>query len=356
MSKVMIGMSGGVDSSVASTLLKDAGYEVIGATLKLFSNEDIDEKESRCCSLSDVEDARRVAQKLGFDHFVFNFSEDFKSCVMDKFVCEYERGRTPNPCIDCNKYIKFEKMLTRAMQLECDYIATGHYAQIERDEKSGRFLLKKAADSSKDQSYVLYNLTQYQLSHLLLPLGSLLKSEVRQIAEKKGLVNAKKPDSQDICFVPDGDYAQFIKYRTKKDFPHGPFVDKDGNTLGEHKGIICYTIGQRKGLGIALGHPAFVVSKDVKTNTVVLGENKDLFSKTLLCDDVNWISIENLAEPMRVSVKTRYKQKEVPATIYPEDGGIVRAEFDEPQRAISPGQAAVFYDGNIVVGGGTIIE
>ena len=358
MKKVMVGMSGGVDSSVAAMLLREQGCEVMGVTLKLFSDEDINaaQKEGKtCCALSDVMDARSVAYRLGFEHIVFNFKDNFREHVMKQFADSYLCGRTPNPCIECNRHVKFDKMLRRALELGYDYIATGHYAVNEYDEASGRWLLKRPADRSKDQTYVLYSLTQEQLSHTLFPLGTLEKSQVRALAEGAGLVNSAKPDSQDICFVPDGDYAGFIKRFTGADVPHGNFVDTQGNVLGEHKGIISYTVGQRKHLGISLGKPAYVVRKDVAANTVTLGTEADLYTKALIADDFNLISVPELTEPMRVTAKTRYSQKEQPAVVSCIGGGRYMIEFDEPQRAVTSGQAVVIYDGDIVVGGGTII-
>lgn len=358
MKKVMVGMSGGVDSSVAAMLLREQGYDVIGVTLKLFSDEDISEaqKEGKtCCALSDVEDARSVAYRLGFEHLVFNFKDNFREHVMKQFADSYLCGRTPNPCIECNRHVKFDKMLRRAMELDYDYIATGHYAVNEYDEKSGRYLLKRPKDRSKDQTYVLYSLTQEQLSHTLFPLGTLEKTQVRELAEKAGLVNSNKPDSQDICFVPDGDYAGFIKRFTGADVPHGNFVDTKGKVLGEHKGIINYTIGQRKHLGISLGRPAYVVKKDVASNTVTVGDEADLYTKSLVADDFNLISVPELTAPMRVTAKTRYSQTEQPAVVSYLGDGKYLVEFDEPQRAVTSGQAVVIYDGDVVVGGGTII-
>ena len=357
MKKVMVGMSGGVDSSVSALLLREQGYEVMGVTLKLFGDEDIVQAEKdgkTCCALSDVEDARSVAYRLGFEHLVFNFRDCFKKSVMENFVSTYLAGRTPNPCIECNRHVKFDKMLRRALELDYDYIATGHYAINEYDEKTGRYLLKRPKDRSKDQTYVLYSLTQEQLKHIIFPLGSLEKPEVRKIAENAGLVNSGKPDSQDICFVPDGDYVSFIEKFTGKNVPHGTFTDINGKFLGEHKGIINYTIGQRKGLGISLGRPAYVVSKNITTNSVVLGEEKDLYTDSLIAEDVNLISVSEITVPIRVTAKTRYSQKEQPAIVSYLGNGEYLVEFDQPQRAITSGQAVVFYNDDVVVGGGTI--
>lgn len=358
MKKVMVGMSGGVDSSVAALILRDSGYEVMGVTLKMFGDEDIiqaEESGKTCCALSDVLDAKSVARRLGFDHLTFNFKDCFRENVMNRFAESYLCGKTPNPCIECNRYVKFDKMLRRAMELEYDYIATGHYAICEYDEERGRYLLKRPADRSKDQTYVLYSLTQEQLAHTLFPLGGLEKKQVREIAEKAGLVNSNKPDSQDICFVPDGKYAEFIKKFTGADIRRGNFTDLNGNILGEHKGIINYTIGQRKGLGISLGKPAYVIRKDIAENTVVIGDEKDLYTSSLIAEDMNLISVEEITEPMRVTAKTRYSQSEQPAVVSKLDDGRYLVEFDQPQRAVTSGQAVVLYDGDSVVGGGTIV-
>ncbi|HWQ79108.1 MAG TPA: tRNA 2-thiouridine(34) synthase MnmA [Anaerovoracaceae bacterium] len=357
MAKVLIAMSGGVDSSVAAVLLREHGYEVAGATFKLFENEDIGIDRTRtCCSLEDVLDAKSVADKLGFRHDVFNFGREFERNVMIPFAQAYQSGETPNPCIECNRSIKFEKFLERALLLEYDYIATGHYARIEKDPVSGRYLLKKALDQSKDQSYVLYMMTQEALSRTLFPLGNLKKAEIRAIAEKEGFVNANKPDSQDICFVKDGDYAGFLKKTLGADPSEGEFVDREGNVLGKHRGIIHYTIGQRKGLGKTFGKPMYVVHIDSANNRVTLGANEDLFTRSFTAGNVNLISVEALKEPMEVTVKTRYRQTEVPAIISAAGEGKVLVEFQDRQRAVTPGQAAVFYQGDAVVGGGTILK
>ncbi len=357
MKKVMIGMSGGVDSSVAALLLREQGYDVMGVTLKMFGSEDIEEPENTgktCCALSDVLDARSVARRLGFEHLTFNFKDCFREKVMEHFAESYLCGRTPNPCIECNRHVKFDKMLRRATELGYDYIATGHYAVCEYDSERQRYLLKRSADRSKDQTYVLYSLTQEQLAHVIFPLGNMEKNEVRAIAERAGLVNSNKPDSQDICFVPDGDYSGFIRKFTGKDPICGNFEDMDGNILGVHKGIINYTIGQRKGLGIAAGRPLYVVRKQVDTNTVILGDEKDLYTNSLTAYDVNLISIPELTSPVRITAKTRYSQNEQAALLSSLGNGEYLVEFEQPQRAVTSGQAVVFYDGDIVVGGGTI--
>lgn len=353
--KALIAMSGGVDSSVAAYIMKEKGYDLIGATMKLFNGYSDLEKPNSCCSLSDVEDAKSVSYKLGFPHYVFNFKDKFSECVIDKFVYAYEHGLTPNPCIDCNRFLKFEKLFERARELKADCVVTGHYARIEYDEKSDRFLLKKAVDSTKDQSYVLYSLTQEQLKHTAFPLGDYKKTEVRAIAERCGFINAGKHDSQDICFVQDGKYSDFIEEYTKKTYPPGDFTDKNGKILGRHKGIIRYTVGQRKGLGISGEHPLYVIKINPSDNTVILGDEKELYTGSLTVTDINLISVENLKHPTRVQVKVRYSQNAADALAVQTDENTVHVAFDKPQRAVTSGQAAVLYDGDTVVGGGTIL-
>lgn len=351
--KVMIGMSGGVDSSVAAFLLQKESLEVIGATMKLYNNEDIDfVSEKTCCSLDDVLDAKSVCARLGIRHYTLNMTDDFKKEVIERFISAYQNGFTPNPCIDCNRYMKFSKMLHKAQELDIDYVATGHYARIEK--QGDRYILKKAVDLSKDQSYVLYSLTQEQLKVTKFPLGNYTKQQVREIAEENGFVNARKHESQDICFVPDGNYSKFIEYYTGKTYPCGDFVDMNGKRLGEHKGIIRYTIGQRRGLGLALPASMYVVEKDVDNNKVILGFNDDLFKKEVNVKNISFTACDGLDKPERLCAKIRYNQKEQPATVTQTDENHFKIVFDEPQRAITKGQAAVLYDGDTVVGGGTI--
>ena len=354
MKKALIAMSGGVDSSVSAMLMKEAGYDCIGCTMKLFESEEETASEKACCSLDCVEDAGSVARKLSMPYYVFNFKDEFKKCVIDKFISCYEQGKTPNPCIDCNRFLKFAKLMQRAEELGCDTVVTGHYARVEYDEATGKYLLKKGLDESKDQSYVLYALTQKQLAHIQFPLGSYHKTEVRALAEKWDFVNANRPDSQDICFVPNGDYATVIENYSGKKFPPGDYVDLEGNYMGEHKGIIHYTIGQHKGLGMGFGEPKYVCEIRVKENEIVLGKNEDLFSNIAVADDFNWISGEIPTTEVECTAKVRSKQKEQSAIATALPDGRVRIVFREPQRAVTAGQAVVLYDGDTVIGGGTI--
>ena len=353
--RVCVAMSGGVDSSVAAVLLQEQGYELSGVNLRMFHNEDLGEsREKTCCSLADAEDAALVARRLGFPFYVFDFAQVFRDTVIRDFVEEYQAAQTPNPCTVCNREVKFGALLRRVQALGQDFLATGHYAQVERDPDSGRYLLKRAADRSKDQTYFLYMLTQDQLAHTLFPLGGLHKAEVRQIAETRGLVNARKHDSQDICFVPDGKYADFIERTTGHPSPTGPFLDREGRVLGQHKGLIRYTRGQHKGLGLSTEEPLYVLEKDAAANTIRLGPDSALWTTELTAEQVNLISIPELTVPLRVTAKTRYSQREAAATVTSLPDGCIHVVFDEPQRAITAGQAVVLYDGEYVVGGGTI--
>lgn len=356
--KVVVGMSGGVDSSVAAWLLKEQGYDVIGVTMQIWQDEDteVQEAEGGCCGLSAVDDARRVAMDLGIPYYVMNFKEEFRKNVMDYFVGEYMEGRTPNPCIACNRHVKWESLLRRSMAIGADYIATGHYAQIDR-LPGGRYSLKTSVTAAKDQTYALYNLTQEQLFHTLMPVGSYHKEEIRDMAERLGLPVAHKPDSQEICFIPDHDYASFIEEYTGRELPPGNFVDLDGNVLGRHRGITHYTVGQRKGLNLSMGRPVFVVEIRPETNEVVIGDNQDVFTNVLRCDKLNWMAVDGLhGKSMDVLAKIRYSHKGSPCTIREIGNDMVECRFHEPVRAVTPGQAVVFYDGDYVAGGGTIIR
>ena len=352
--KVLAAMSGGVDSSVTAQILTEQGYECVGCTMRLYDNDDALCGEKTCCSLDDVEDARSVARRLNIPYHVFNFTDDFREQIIGKFARCYAAGLTPNPCIDCNRYMKFAKLLDRAKVLGCRYIATGHYARIE--ETADGFILRKGLDDSKDQSYVLYMLTQEQLACTLLPLGSLTKSRVREIAEAHGFINARKRDSQDICFVPDGDYAKVVEHHLGRAFAPGNFVDRQGRVLGQHQGIIHYTVGQHRGLGLSLPQAHYVCALNTADNEVVLGPAAELFRRETDIADCNWISGRIPAEPVRCRVKVRYRAREQWATVTATGETAARVCFDEPQRAVAPGQAAVFYDGDIVLGGGTIVN
>lgn len=354
--KVVVGMSGGVDSSVAAWLLKKEGYEVIGVTMQIWQDEEeaVQQENGGCCGLSAVDDARRVAWDLGIPYYVMNFKQEFKEHVMDYFVDEYLHGRTPNPCIACNRYVKWESLLKRSLDIGADYIATGHYAQVERLQ-NGRYALKKSATAAKDQTYALYNLTQEQLSHTLMPVGAYTKDQIRQMAEEIGLQVANKPDSQEICFIPDHDYAKFIEENTEQIPEQGNFVDMDGNIIGRHEGITHYTVGQRKGLNLSMGRPVFVVAIRPEANEVVIGEADDVFTDSLICDRLNWMAVDGLhGEEMQVMAKIRYSHKGAPCVIREIGKDLVECRFAEKVRAVTPGQAVVFYDGDYVVGGGTI--
>ena len=357
----LIAMSGGVDSSVAAWLMQQAGYDCTGITMRLTRNETLGQSGFHtCCSEKDIEDAAEVAFAMDIPYEVLDFTADFREKIIEKFIRVYEMGGTPNPCIDCNRYMKFDHLLRWAESHGMEYVVTGHYARVEQDEATGRWLLKKGLDEGKDQSYVLYNLTQEQLAHVRLPLGGLHKAEVREIAEKQHFINARKHDSQDICFVPDGDYARFMEDFTGKHYPAGDFLDENGKKVGTHNGAVRYTIGQRKGLGVAMAHPVYVTGVDTANNTVHLGEAEDLTATALTADDWIWsapadrMEAELDAGGIRVGAKYRYRQKDQAATLTRGADGQMLLTFDEPQRAIAPGQAVVVYRGDVVLGGGTV--
>ncbi len=352
MSKALVAMSGGVDSSATAACMLAAGYEVVGATMQLHH-----ERAGTCGSSAEMEDARAVAHRLGIPFRVLDYTEAFACEVMGRFVAAYEVGDTPNPCIECNRHMKFSRLYDEAKALDCDKVATGHYARVEYDEARGKWLLKKAKNPAKDQTYVLYFLTQEQLAHTCFPLGDFeSKEQVRQLAEQYGFANARKRDSQDICFVPDGDYAAFIRRQTGREYPAGDFVAEDGTVLGRHRGLIGYTIGQRRGLGLALPAPLYVKGKDMTANTVILAPEADLYSRRLVATRFNWVAGDTPTVPLQVTAKTRYSAKEAPATATVLSDGRVELVFDAPQRAVTTGQAVVLYSGDEVVGGGTICE
>ena len=354
--KVVVGMSGGVDSSVAAWLLKNQGYDVIGVTMQIWQDEEeaAMEEHGGCCGLSAVDDARRVAAALDIPYYVMNFKKEFKENVIDYFIDDYLHGRTPNPCIACNRYVKWESLLKRSLDIGAEYVATGHYARVEK-LSNGRYAIRNSATAAKDQTYALYNLTQDQLSKTLMPVGEYTKDQIRAMADEIGLLVAHKPDSQDICFVPDGDYASFIENTTDQVLPTGNFVTPEGKVLGKHKGIIHYTVGQRKGLGLALGYPAFVLEIRPETNEVVIGTYEESLTYTVRANELNFMSVEQITEPVRIFAKIRYNHKGAWCTVERTGEDEIVCTFDEPIRAATPGQAVVLYDGEYVLGGGTIL-
>lgn len=355
--KVVVGMSGGVDSSVAAYLLKEQGYDVIGVTMQIWQDEDVftQAREGGCCGLSAVDDARRVADRLEIPYYVMNFKADFQKAVIDYFVDEYEKGRTPNPCIACNRYVKWESLLQRSLEIGADYIATGHYARITK-LPNGRYSIRNSVTAAKDQTYALYNLTQEQLMRTKMPVGAYEKSQVRAIAEELGLYVAHKPDSMEICFVPDQDYARFIEENSGKKIPEGNFVTTDGKIVGRHRGITHYTVGQRKGLNLSMGKPVFVLEIRPETNEVVIGDGTEVYADRLICSDLNFMSVPDFPDDFPVVAKIRYNHRGTKAHVRRIGADQAEVIFEEPVRAVTPGQAVVFYDGEYVAGGGTIIK
>lgn len=355
-SRVVVAMSGGVDSSLTAALLVHQGYDVIGITMQIWENYNAnhDPEHRGCCSLSAVDDARHVAEKLGIPYYVLNFRQLFQQRVVDYFIREYGCGKTPNPCIACNRYVKFEGLLQKALELGAEYVATGHYARIILDEQTGRYLLLKGLDRSKDQSYALYHLNQHTLKHFLMPLGTYEKTETRKLAAELGLAVANKPDSQEICFIPDDDYKKFLAEKAPQSLRPGNIIDTKGRILGIHHGLPLYTVGQRKGLGLAAGKPLYVVALDSENNTVIVGDNNDVYADELITDDPNFIAIDSLTSAMRVTAKIRYSASAAEAVIAPIANGEIHVKFLQPQRAVTPGQSVVFYADDIVIGGGII--
>lgn len=353
--KVVVGMSGGVDSSVAAYLLKEQGYDVIGVTMQIWQSEDSDTVEANngCCGLSAIADAKRVADTIGIPHYVFNFRNEFQNKVIDYFVNEYINGRTPNPCIACNRYIKWQTLLQRSIRLGAEFIATGHYARIKKLD-NGRYTLQRSVTDSKDQTYALYNLTQEQLKATLMPVGDYTKEQIREIAMNINVRIAKKPDSQEICFIPDHNHKKFIEKETGVIEKKGKFIDKNGEILGEHIGISAYTVGQRKGLGLALGKPCYVCDIDTKNNNIVIGSEDDIMAKSLIANDINMMAMESFDKNEEYIAKIRYSHKGATCRVRNIDNSNIEVIFDEPQRAITPGQSVVIYKDDIIVGGGTI--
>lgn len=353
--RVIVAMSGGVDSSVCAYLLKQKGYEVIGMTMQIWQDGPGDTivKEGGCCSLGAVHDARRVADKIGIPYYVINLKKQFKEKVIDYFIDEYISGYTPNPCIACNRYLKFEALLNKALEVDAFYIATGHYAKVEYDTSRCRYILKKSEDKTKDQSYALYNLSQFQLEHTLFPLGEFTKKDIREIAKNVQIPVAKKPDSQEICFI-ESNYKDYLKSIVPGNIVAGPFVDKKGNVIGQHKGIPFYTVGQRRGLGIHSTRPLYVIKIDAEKNVIVIGHEEDVYVREFTAGNLNWVSFEDISKSMCVNAKIRYNFEEKPAEVFPIEGNRVKVVFENPQKSPAPGQAVVFYNGDELIGGGTI--